>query len=96
MEQVSGVGLAILAVLPKQMALLERLVNINSYSANRAGVNLVQQVLADEFQALGLQVRRFSCRCRSRRFSDWGNRLCGGYDPGVVSRRHGASAGFAI
>ena len=60
MVQVVGVESAILAVLPQQMALLERLVNINSYSANLAGVNLVQQVLADEFQALGLQVRRFS------------------------------------
>src|SRR5690242_6566766 len=48
---------AVDADVPGSIALLERLVNINSGSLNPAGVRKVADVLRPEFEALGFQVR---------------------------------------
>lgn len=48
-------------LIPEGLKLLEEIVNINSYSENVEGNNLVQDVLQREFLALGLHIERVPC-----------------------------------
>jgi glutamate carboxypeptidase len=47
--------------IPDTLTLLEEIVNINSYSSNIEGNNLVQDVLQREFLDLGLRIERIPC-----------------------------------
>ena len=58
MSQTAELTSAIAQRLPAAVQLLERVVNINSYSRHPAGVNAVQEVFQAAFDALGLRTRR--------------------------------------
>lgn len=60
---------------PYLLGLLERLVNINSFSDNREGCNAVQDILQSEFAAIGMQVER-------RPFTETGDTLIARAGPG--------------